>query len=374
MKGYCTSCALDTLDEKERIMEGRKICQNCGKVGTTRVYEWDGKVVSYKCEPNMVVWAKGCGHEGKISPFGGSGKLPWKVDWAAHWKVIGVTIEAAGKDHASAGGSYDIALTLCDQVFHYPRPFKLPYEFILIGGRKMSSSKGLGLKAHDLINILPAELGRFLFARSDYRQQANFDPAATMAIPDLFDEYDRAWQAHIDGSDETLARTFELSQIKSIPDKKPIFLPRFRDIANYLEQPNVDLVKKFEEIKGGRLTQEEKSLLQERKKYVKVWLEHYAPEEAKYEMLSGVPKGLKLGKKEKEFLLKLLDLLERQKDADALQKEIYDLTKKMGLDTKKAFAAIYQVLIGKDHGPKAAWFLLSLPKEKVSKRLKEAAK
>ena len=350
------------------------VCEKCGKVGTTRVYQWDGKEVSYKCEPNMVAWAKGCGNEGKISPFAGAGKLPWKVDWAAHWKVIGVTVEGAGKDHASAGGSYDVALTLCDEVFHYPRPFKLPYEFILIGGRKMSSSKGLGLKAHDLINILPAELARFLFARSDYRQQANFDPQGTMAIPDLFDEYDRAWQAHIDGSDETLARTFELSQIKSIPDKNPIFLPRFRDVANYLEQPNVDLVKKFEEIKGGSFTQEEQSFLEERKKYARVWLEHYAPEEVKYEMVSAIPKGLKLGEKEKEFLLRVSELLERKKEAEVLQQEIYDLTKKMGLDTKKAFTAIYQVLIGKDHGPKAAWFLLSLPKDKVVERLKEVTK
>jgi lysyl-tRNA synthetase class I len=46
----------------------------------------------------------------------------------------------------------------------------------------------------------------------------------------------------------------------------------------------------------------------------------------------------------------------------------------MGIDTKKAFMAIYRVLIDKDHGPKAAWFLLSLPKDKVVKRLKEASK
>ncbi|KKU63514.1 MAG: Lysine-tRNA ligase [Candidatus Woesebacteria bacterium GW2011_GWC2_47_16] len=79
------------------------ICENCGKVGTTKAFAWDGKEVSYKCEPAMVAWADGCGHEGKVSPFGGTGKLPWKVDWAAHWKVVGVTVEGAGKDHASAG-------------------------------------------------------------------------------------------------------------------------------------------------------------------------------------------------------------------------------------------------------------------------------
>ncbi|OGM17932.1 lysine--tRNA ligase [Candidatus Woesebacteria bacterium RBG_19FT_COMBO_42_9] len=348
------------------------ICEECGRLGTTRVYDWDREKVSYKCEPSLVTWSEGCGNEGKISPFGGTGKLPWKVDWAAHWKVIGVTVEAAGKDHASAGGSYDLALTLCDEVFNWPKPFNFGYEFFLIGGRKMSSSKGLGLKAHDLINVLPAELGRFLFARSDYREQINFDPVGTMAIPDLFDEYDRCWLAYIEGTNENLARVFELSLIKGVPDEKPIFLPRFRDVANYLEQPNVDLVKKFEELKGSELTPVELKLLNQREKYAKIWIKKYAPQELKYEMLDELPRGLKLGDKEKEFLEKVVDLVEEKKDAEDLQQAIYNLTKEIKLDTKEAFTALYQVLIGKDHGPKAAWFLLSLPKKKVIQRLNEA--
>src|SRR5258708_325150 len=121
------------------------ICERCGKLGTTRVYEWDGAKVSYKCEENLVKWANGCGYESKISPFGGTGKLPWKVDWPAHWVVLGITIEGAGKDHASAGGSRDIAVEICKKVFNFPEPFNLPYEFLLIGGKKMSTSKGLGL-------------------------------------------------------------------------------------------------------------------------------------------------------------------------------------------------------------------------------------
>ena len=115
------------------------ICEKCKKLGTTRVHDWDGKTVAYTCEPEMVKWAKGCGYTGRISPFDGNGKLPWKVDWPAHWKVMGVTIEGAGKDHSSAGGSRDIAKALCAEVFNYPNPYNLPYEFFLIGGKKMDS-------------------------------------------------------------------------------------------------------------------------------------------------------------------------------------------------------------------------------------------
>lgn len=340
------------------------ICENCGKLGTTRVFDWDGEKVSYKCEPELVKWASGCGYEGKISPFGGTGKLPWKVDWPAHWVVLGVTIEGAGKDHSSAGGSRDIARELCKEVFHYPEPYNLPYEFILIGGRKMSSSKGLGLKARDLTNLLPPELGRFLFARTDYRQQSNFDPVGTFAIPDLFDEYDRCYRAFMDSSDEDLARAFEISQINELPKKEKVKLPRFRDVANYLEL-GVDLKKQFSDVRP--------EILEEREKYARIWLEKYAPSDFRHQMSEEMSK-IDLTAKQKRFLTEAASLVEETEDADKLQSALYELSKRIGLDAKSAFQALYMVISGKTFGPKAGVFLLQFPKEKVIQRLKEVAK
>lgn len=351
------------------------ICEKCGRLGTNRVYKWDGKYVYYKCEPDLVKWAKGCGHEGKVLPFGGTGKLPWKVDWSAHWKVIGVTIEGAGKDHASKGGSYDVAMEIASKVFDLPKPYKLPYEHFLLGGRKMSSSKGIGLKAHDMTKIMPPEVARFLFLRTNYKQQINFDPTSNMTIPDLFDEYDKSWRAYIDGNNENLSRMFELSQIKNVKEKKQVFLPRFRDVANYIQQPNVKLQSKFEEIKGGKLTKEEEEILKEREKYAKVWLDSYAPKDFQITMLESLPKeASKLSVKQKEFLNKLIEFIEKNESADKLQAELFDLTKKINIPSLEAFSSIYLSLIGKERGPRAAWFLLSLPKDKVIKRLQEASK
>lgn len=347
------------------------ICENCQKLGTTRVYAWDGEKVSYKCEPNMVKWAEGCGHEGKTSPFGGTGKLPWKVDWPAHWKVIGITVEGAGKDHASAGGSYDIAMTIVEDVFSYPKPFKLPYEFILIGGRKMSSSKGLGLKAHDLVKIVPPELGRFLFARTDLARQSNFDPVETMAIPDLFDDYDKAWLSFVNGEDETLARTFALSQMHVLPKKEKIFLPRFRDVANYLQQKSIDVFVKFAQIKGSELSKVEKDVLTERIKYAEIWLKNYAPQEDVVSLSESVPSEAKtLSDVQKGYLKEVLNLLSKDLEPDDLQVMLYNAAKEQSISTKEAFAALYLSLIGKNHGPKAAWLILS-NLELVKKRLSD---
>jgi lysyl-tRNA synthetase class 1 len=332
------------------------ICENCKKLGTTRVYAWDGEKVSYKCEQNLVKWAQGCGHEGKISPYGGTGKLPWKVDWGAHWKVIGVTIEAAGKDHASAGGSYDIAMTLCKEVFHYPPPFKLPYEFLLIGGRKMSSSKGIGLKAHDLATILPPSIGRFLYARSGIKSQSNFDPFDKNAIPLLFDDYQKAADAYLNKGDEDLARAFELSQIGEI-EKPPAV--RFSVLAQWVQMPNMK-----EKIKEEGL--------EDWAKYARVYVEKYAPDSEKFSVQKELPDEAKeLSDKQKELLKKIASELDSEKDAENFQTHIYEIGKELGLNGKETFAAIYKVLIGKDHGPKAAWLILSLDKEFVKKRFEE---
>ncbi len=338
------------------------ICEKCGKLGTTKVYKWDGQEVYYRCEPDLVKWAHGCGHEGKISPFGGTGKLPWKVDWPAHWKVIGVTVEGAGKDHGSKGGSYDIAMELCDKVFHYPRPYKFVYEFFLISGQKMSSSKGLGFKAHDLMEILPPSVARFLFVRSDYRQAINFDPGGN-TIPDLFDEYDRCgqefWQK---GKASDFGRIYELSQIDQKKPEKSIEI-RFRQVAQWLQMPNMaDRIKNNPQ-------------LEEKAKYARIWLERFAPESEKFSVKDELPgEAGKLTDSQKKFLLKIAGEIDKSWEPEKFQQEIYNWAKELGLTSNEAFQAIYLSLLGKNHGPKAAWLILSLDKNFLKKRFTEAAK
>ncbi len=334
------------------------ICEQCGKLGTTKVFAWDSEKVSYKCEPNLVKWAVGCGYEGKITPFGGTGKLPWKVDWPAHWKVIGVTIEGAGKDHASKGGSYDIAMEICKEVFDFAPPFRLPYEFILIGGKKMSSSKGLGLKAHDLIEILPPNVARFLFARNGIKSQTNFDPEDKNAIPSLFDDYQKAAEAYFSKSDEDLGRAFEISQIEEI--KKPPMI-RFSILTSWVQMPNMD--GKIKE--GG---------LEEWAKYARVWVERFAPDDQKFTVQKELPKNIDLSEEQKELLRKTAEFISEVKDPSELQTKIYDLGKSLELASGDTFSAFYKALIGKDHGPRLAWFLLSLDKSFVKERLEEASK
>ncbi len=78
-----------------------------------------------------------------------------------------------------------------------------------------------------------------------------------------------------------------------------------------------------------------------------------------------------LSEKQKELLQKIANGLDQNKDAEAFQTEIYEYGKALGLNGKETFAAIYAALIGKNHGPKAAWLILSLDKDFVKKRFQE---
>ena len=89
----------------------------------------------------------------------------------------------------------------------------------------MSSSKGLGSSAREMINLLPPEILRFLLVRTPYQKAIDFNPDGN-TIPDLFDEYDRCageWFKHKRKS--PFGRIFELSQTNGLPEKK-MFFPR----------------------------------------------------------------------------------------------------------------------------------------------------
>jgi len=92
-------------------------------------------------------------------------------------------------------------------------------------------------------------------------------------------------------------------------------------------------------------------------------------------MLENLPEeAKKLSVQQKKFLEKLIELIKKNDSAEQLQSELFKLTKKINISSLDAFSSIYLSFIGKERGPRAAWFLLSLPKEKVIKRLKEASK
>lgn len=337
-------------------------CTNCAKVSTTQVTGWDGKEVEFTCHVDKLKWTKGCGFSGKGSPFSDEdeirGKLPWKIEWPAKWKVLGITVEGAGKDHMSAGGSHDLATLICERIFKYPVPYPIAYEFFLVGGKKMSSSKGRGSSASEMLEILPPEILRFIMVKTRVNQAIDFDPSEPDVIPNLFDEYQEAAAAYFEKQENDLARIFELSQIGEIAKPPSI---RFKILTQWVQMPNMK-----EEI--------EKENAQAWANYARIWVERYAPESDKFLVQQTLPEDVKnLSDAQKEYLKRLVDIAGSAKNAEDFQTEIYNASKELNIPSKDAFGAIYTSLLGKNHGPKAAWLILSLDKAFVQERFKKAS-
>ncbi|UCH72453.1 MAG: lysine--tRNA ligase, partial [Thermoplasmatales archaeon] len=111
------------------------MCKKCKKISTAKPILYNYPIIEYKCD---------CGYEGEVDiRKGGIGKLPWRVDWPARWKMLGVTFEPCGKDLATAGGARDTGAKIVEEIYDYPSPALLVYEFILLKGKgAMHSSKG----------------------------------------------------------------------------------------------------------------------------------------------------------------------------------------------------------------------------------------
>ena len=355
------------------------ICENCGKIGTTHATDFDGTSVAYECRRDYVSWASGCGHRGRVSPFKGNAKLPWNLQWCAMWDYFDVTYEEGGKDLLTAGGSRDRANELYREIWKREPPAGLVHEFFNIGGKKMSTSKGVGTSATELVELYPGEIVRFLLLRTHPKRAVEFDPAGN-TLPRLYDEYDRCAEAYLEDPRSDFGKSWKLSQLTL--DAKPIlFRVRFGTVADWLQIPSIEPHAEAAKRKKVPLTADETADLDRRIGLATVWLERWAPEEARFAVATALPPSTALlTDPQREFLTRATAEIGRVTDPEAMQARLYEIAKEVGLTTadgkvtKAAFEALYYSFIGKQNGPRAAWLLVTLDPAFVRQRMTEAAR
>jgi lysyl-tRNA synthetase class 1 len=347
------------------------ICEKCGRIGTTEVTAYDGKEVTYTCRPDLVKWARGCSYAGKVSPFDGRGKLPWKLEWPAKWTTFPVTIEGAGKDHSTKGGSRDVSEHCLREIFGTKPPLNIPYEFFLVGGAKMSSSRGVGASARDMANFLPPEVLRFLMTKPQPKHPVNFSPDE-IYITKLFNEFDRYhWRTYHDPKTlEPDKRLYLLSEIAPEGDFQDA---NFQLVVTLLQMPHLNLVAEIEKRKGSKLTDVELKHLNRRIQAAKYWLENYATEEEKTKLQETLPvRAAQLTAEQRAYLLKLAEVLPTTPwDDETLQAKLFEVAKAMPMEVPLAFKAVYRVLLDRESGPKAGNLLAFLKPEFVINRFNE---
>ncbi|ATZ61286.2 MAG: lysine--tRNA ligase [Methanosarcinales archaeon Met12] len=334
------------------------LCEQCGRITMTIVTGYHGKGVDYECQ---------CGHQGTADISKGDGKLTWRVDWPARWKILGITVEPFGKDHAVAGGSYDTGIRIAKEVYDYDPPYPIPFEHIFLKGHgKMSSSAGVVISVQEMLDVLPPEVLRYLIIRAKPERHIDFDPGAPLL--NLIDEYDRLNET--DRSYELSTKVpFRHMQIaREVSTKVP-----FRHMVTIVQiARNFDRI--VETLKRSGYEIDDVGAIKQRAKNAENWLNKFAPSVVKFKVRETLPNAAKeLSPQQKRALNILADEIGREWTADALHAEIYQIAGNVGVDPKYVFEAAYIALLGTPSGPRAGWFLTSLSPNFIRKRFKEAS-
>lgn len=348
-------------------------CGKCKKLTTAKAILYEYPTVEYRCD---------CGYEGEVDiRNGGVGKLPWRVDWPARWKMLGITFEPFGKDLGTTGGARDTGVKIVEEIYGYPAPKYTVYEFIMLKGKgAMHSSKGTALSAEEMLKMTPPEVLRFLLMNNQPSKHLVFDSG--LGLLNLVDEYDKEERVFF-GKEEAikgmkdLKKVYELSQPYEIAKKIPLQLP-YRHLVTL-----VQIEKKWNDIKKILLRtnqipkdispQDDKHLKQ-RAEHAKYWLDNFAPDMVKFEVKKILPR-LTLNEEQKKFLSSLLiNISKISWDAENIHNAIYETSEKAKVPIKTGFNTIYQIILGQEKGPRAGYFLSNLDKDFILERIKQAIK
>ena len=362
--------ALNRIDEVKTILTsvgGRALDEHWAPVqilsDANNLREW--KYSSWDSSKSEVQYTDREGNAGSVSITDGRVKLDWRLDWPARWAKWNVMVEPFGRDHATKGGSYDTGKVLVDTIFSSNAPYPVPYEFINNVGdtKKMSKSAGNVLTPNQALEVMPAEILRYFIIGSKPGKTLQFDSG--LGLYQLIDTYTKAGleeastlkYAHAERSEETIA---------NIP---------FNHLVSVYQaaSENAEAAKEILERTGYE--NEVKSswpVIVRELTFVAKWLEKYAPESVIFKIQKSVPK-VELTEEQTYFLNLLADSIETTKgeiDGQAMHELIYAAKDKAELKPMTAFQALYRVILGKDSGPKAGWFLSSLDRNYLVQRLR----
>ncbi len=279
-------------------------------------------------------------------------KLAWKPDWAMRWKHEQVHFEPGGHDHASPGGSYDTSSVIVREIFDYIAPIFVEYKFVGIQGlgSKMSGSEGNAVSPLELLEIYEPDLLRWFYFRKSPDQ--SFELAFNTEIYRQYDEYDSIHPER-----------------NAVPFRQAV---GFGQIAQWQED-------KLQVMLDALHLSYSPESIRRRLPLACNWLTKYNPEEA-----------ILLNEKvNDEFANTLSDLQKQQirslcgelsrmksptvQELEALMYSIPKSTELSESDLKKAqrafFKNVYNLLIGKDTGPRLGTFLWAVNRERVLKLL-----
>jgi len=299
-------------------------------------------------------------------------KLAWKIDWPMRWREEGVVFEPGGHDHASPGGSFDVASTISKKIFEATPPVFQEYLFVGIQGlgAKMSGSKGNAISPAMLLDIYTPSLLKWTYINR--RPEQTFQLAFNEEIYKQYSEFDK----NVEGFDKDVLEEWEKNALllSGVAVGKKLPPIPFRQAVSFGQIVQWD-DKKIHAILEGLDFAYDDTSIKERMEKARAWLLRYNPDEIvslldaqNTEYISSMDAG------RIEQVRALRGVLEKEDDISIKEIEalVYDLPKngELSLDENKPlqrafFKDVYNLLIARDAGPRLSTFLWAVDRKKV---------
>ncbi|MFG2660325.1 lysine--tRNA ligase [Streptomyces sp. NPDC048425] len=361
----------------------KPFCGECGKdLTTVTSYDDETTELSYTCTLD------GHGETVRLTEFN-RGKLVWKVDWPMRWAFEGVIFEPSGVDHSSPGSSFQVGGQIVG-IFGGKQPIGPMYAFVGISGMaKMSSSKGGVPTPADALQIMEPQLLRWLYARR--RPNQSFKIAFDQEIQRLYDEWDKLASKVADGSvlpADAAAYTRAVGTAAGELPRTPRPLPyrtlaSVADVTAGAEDQTLRILSELDPENPVTTLDEVRPRLDR----AEAWISKYVPAESRT-LVRAEPDTQALAALDdeaRESLRLLLDGLDSHWSLDGLTHLVYGVPKvqagfspdatpkELPPEIKTAqrsfFALLYDLLVGRDTGPRLPTLLLAVGADRVRKLL-----
>lgn len=361
----------------------KPFCGECGKdLTTVTSYDDETTELSYTCTLD------GHSETVRLTEFN-RGKLVWKVDWPMRWAFEGVIFEPSGVDHSSPGSSFQVGGQIVG-IFGGKQPIGPMYAFVGISGMaKMSSSKGGVPTPADALQIMEPQLLRWLYARR--RPNQSFKIAFDQEIQRLYDEWDKLASKVADGSvlpADAAAYTRAVGTAAGELPRTPRPLPyrtlaSVADVTAGAEGQTLRILSELDPENPVTALDEVRPRLDR----AEAWISKYVPAESRT-LVRAEPDTQALAALDdeaRESLRLLLDGLDSHWSLDGLTHLVYGVPKvqagfspdatpkELPPEIKTAqrsfFALLYDLLVGRDTGPRLPTLLLAVGADRVRKLL-----
>lgn len=354
-------------------------CRGCGR-DTTTLTSYDDRTtdLAYTCTS--------CGFEGVTNlTTQDEGKLVWKVDWPMRWAHEKVDFEPGGADHATPGSSYTVGKDVVT-FFDWRAPSFVAYGFVGFAGmQKMSSSRGGVPTATDALRVLEPAILRWLYVRRAPKQTFTIDFGPEVVR--LYDEWDALGRKAADPAKRDAA---VLAWERAVgPADGPLPAPAvtvpFRTLSSVADVTagSAELISSV--ISHVGFAHGDVSDLEPRLTRAMQWTEEFVPAEDRT-IVRETPDTDRLARltaQESRWLDLLLEHLPDELEVDPVTTVVYGVPKlahglpvaaqptdEVKSDQKAFFRLLYNLLVGKDRGPRLPTLIVALGTDKVRELLR----